>query len=103
MPSKQCRKKKNVLAMGVLTSHPPYCCNHRHGYGCNSFVVFYVEFGALWRNADMSGHRCCIHGCSSRSHGKNEEKLNNGLRFFCFPRWKKHEDKLVWEMTVWPG
>uniref|UniRef100_A0A3B3YH24 DDE Tnp4 domain-containing protein n=1 Tax=Poecilia mexicana TaxID=48701 RepID=A0A3B3YH24_9TELE len=23
----------------------------------------------------------------------------NGLRFFCFPRWKKHEDKLMSEMT----
>ncbi|KAM4727843.1 uncharacterized protein FYW61_011018 [Anableps anableps] len=47
----------------------------------------------------MTGHRCCIHGCSSRSHGRNAAKLNNGLRFFCFPKWKKHEDKPVAEVT----
>uniref|UniRef100_A0A3B3UAU8 THAP-type domain-containing protein n=1 Tax=Poecilia latipinna TaxID=48699 RepID=A0A3B3UAU8_9TELE len=44
----------------------------------------------------MPGHRCCIHGCSSRSHGKNEEKLNDGLRFFCFPR----RNRTAWVTAV---
>ncbi|XP_047224705.1 uncharacterized protein LOC124870209 isoform X4 [Girardinichthys multiradiatus] len=47
----------------------------------------------------MTGHRCCIYGCPSRSHGKTGAKLNNGVRFFCFPKWKKHQEEPVAEVT----
>ncbi|XP_036397170.1 uncharacterized protein LOC118786187 [Megalops cyprinoides] len=47
----------------------------------------------------MVGQCCCIKNCHSRSHHRSGRKLNNGIRFFAFPTWKKHEGKQVEEVT----
>ncbi|KAF3698388.1 THAP domain-containing protein 11 [Channa argus] len=47
----------------------------------------------------MVGQCCCVSGCHSRSHNRSREKLDNGLRFFAFPKWKKHEGKQAEEIT----
>lgn len=35
----------------------------------------------------------------SRSHDRSGRKMNNGIRFFSFPSWKKQQGKQVQELT----
>ncbi|XP_041847320.1 uncharacterized protein LOC121643832 [Melanotaenia boesemani] len=47
----------------------------------------------------MPGQYCCVNGCLSRSHSRSQGRVNNGVRFFAFPKWKRHEGKVVEEVT----
>uniref|UniRef100_A0A1A7Z2F6 THAP-type domain-containing protein n=2 Tax=Iconisemion striatum TaxID=60296 RepID=A0A1A7Z2F6_9TELE len=47
----------------------------------------------------MPGSCCCIKDCPSRSHDKTGEKVDNGVKFYRFPKWRKHHGKCVEELT----
>ncbi|KAM4612772.1 uncharacterized protein ACJ7VT_011001 [Polymixia lowei] len=51
----------------------------------------------------MVGHICCVKNCHSKSHKKPYkqpgQKLDNGISFYGFPSWKKHEGKQMEELT----
>uniref|UniRef100_A0A1A8PKY3 THAP-type domain-containing protein n=1 Tax=Nothobranchius rachovii TaxID=451742 RepID=A0A1A8PKY3_9TELE len=47
----------------------------------------------------MPGSCCCVKDCHSRSHDKTGEKMDNGVKFYRFPKWRKHHGKCVEELT----
>nr|XP_020471503.1 uncharacterized protein LOC109969152 isoform X2 [Monopterus albus] len=47
----------------------------------------------------MVGQYCCIKSCRSRSHERSGRKLDKGIRFFTFPKWRRHEGKKIAEVT----
>ncbi len=72
----------------------------------------------LWRNAGVNNIHSLVslislikavksnHGrtvlpqyCHSRSHDRSGKKLDNGVRFFSFPKWKKNKGQQVEELT----
>nr|XP_057924268.1 uncharacterized protein LOC131126097 [Doryrhamphus excisus] len=42
---------------------------------------------------------CCVIGCTNRSHDGRGRKMDNGLRFFTFPTWKKTQGPQVGEIS----
>uniref|UniRef100_A0A672HZR3 THAP-type domain-containing protein n=1 Tax=Salarias fasciatus TaxID=181472 RepID=A0A672HZR3_SALFA len=47
----------------------------------------------------MVGQYCCVKSCSSRSHDRSGNKVDHGIRFFSFPKWKKNEGPQVEDIT----
>ncbi|XP_073672338.1 uncharacterized protein [Paramisgurnus dabryanus] len=43
--------------------------------------------------------KCCIKNCRSRSHYYSGNKIKNGIRFFIFPKCKRHEGPHVEDVT----
>ncbi|XP_037098803.1 uncharacterized protein zgc:113019 isoform X1 [Syngnathus acus] len=42
---------------------------------------------------------CCVLGCTNKSHDSRGRKLDNGLRFFTFPTWKKSYGPQIKEIS----
>ncbi|XP_054656783.1 uncharacterized protein LOC129195083 [Dunckerocampus dactyliophorus] len=42
---------------------------------------------------------CCVIGCTNKSHDGRGRKMDNGLRFFTFPTWKKTQGPQVGEIS----
>uniref|UniRef100_A0AAZ1Y582 THAP domain-containing protein 1 n=1 Tax=Oreochromis aureus TaxID=47969 RepID=A0AAZ1Y582_OREAU len=42
---------------------------------------------------------CCAVGCNVRSHGRQGNKVENGLSFHSFPTWTQHEAAHVSDVT----
>uniref|UniRef100_A0A1A8LX43 THAP-type domain-containing protein n=3 Tax=Nothobranchius pienaari TaxID=704102 RepID=A0A1A8LX43_9TELE len=44
-------------------------------------------------------HSCCVNGCRARSHNYKRQKLDNNIRFFKFPSWKRGFGNKIGELT----
>ncbi|KAA0713910.1 hypothetical protein E1301_Tti009989 [Triplophysa tibetana] len=42
---------------------------------------------------------CCVNNCRNRSHDRRGKRIENGVRYFSFPTWKKHFGTQISELT----